>query len=61
MIIASKIKPISEQVRQATLRAYEESFGHGPRASATAQQMIEHLQRLGYRVVAPDTEASKAA
>ena len=60
MILASKIKPMSEQMRQATLRAYQESFGHGPQSS-TERQMIDFLERLGYRVVAPGTETAKAA
>ena len=60
MILASKMKPMSEQVRQATLRAYQESFGHGPQSS-TAQQMIEFLERLGYCVIAPSEETPKAA
>jgi hypothetical protein len=60
MILASMIKPMSEQLRQATLRAYEESFAHGVQAT-TEQQMIEFLERLGYRVTAPRKETPEAA
>jgi hypothetical protein len=60
MVLASTTKPMSEQMRQATLRAYLESFGHGPQSS-TEQQMIDFLERLGYRVLAPAKESAKAA
>jgi len=60
MILPWTIRPMSEQVRQATLRAYAQAEGRGETA-APEQRMVEHLRGLGYLVISPAAPEAKAA
>ena len=60
MIVASRIPQSTEQVRQATLRA-QEAAGRTQRTTVPEQPIIEYLERLGYRVLAPAAASERIA